>query len=217
MCGPRFHGTTFGHQFVHERSLHLDSHRRGRHPHLVPGMSGSRQRNQVHAADRKYKFAVYASHDGRRHAPVAHVGRVMEGAELGLIDLERAVMAKQQDVILTFFFLLQWQYFIVMFGIFVTMLVGGILGYAFRDKVASTMRTRMFASLGEYGQERAVTDAWDFTQSTVSLSMKSLHLAPMMRRAEQMRRGPGIRARELHKRQKEGRIRGQREILSTHN
>ena len=39
----------------------------------------------------------------------------------------------------------------------------------------------------------------------------------MMRRAEQMRRGPGIRARELHKRQKEGRIRGQREILSTHN
>lgn len=59
------------------------------------------------------------------------------------------------------------QYFIVMFGIFITMLVGGILGYAFRDKVASTMRTRMFASLGEYGQRQAVTDAWDFTQSTV--------------------------------------------------
>jgi len=105
MCGSRFHGTTFGHQFVHERSLHLDSHRRGRHPHLVPGMPGSRQRNQVHAADRK--FGVYACHDGRRHAPIAHVGPITEQRSWGLIDLERAVMAKQQDVILTFFFLLQ--------------------------------------------------------------------------------------------------------------
>jgi len=56
-------------------------------------------------------------------------------------------------------------YFIVMFGIFVTMLVGGILGYAFRSNVALSMRTRMYASLGEYGVNRVVTDAWDFTQS----------------------------------------------------
>lgn len=56
-------------------------------------------------------------------------------------------------------------YFIVMFGIFVTMLVGGILGYAFRANVSLSMRTRMYSSLGEYGYNRAVTEAWDFTQS----------------------------------------------------
>ena len=54
-----------------------------------------------------------------------------------------------------------------MFGIFVTMLVGGILGYAFRANVSLTMRTRMYASLQEYGNNRVVTDAWDFTQSKV--------------------------------------------------
>jgi tetraspanin-11 len=55
-----------------------------------------------------------------------------------------------------------------MFGIFVTMLVGGILGYAFRSNVAVSMRTRMYSSLGEYGVTRVVTDAWDFTQSKAS-------------------------------------------------
>lgn len=54
-----------------------------------------------------------------------------------------------------------------MFGIFVTMLVGGILGYAFRSNVSVSMRTRMYSSLGEYGVNRVVTDAWDFTQSRV--------------------------------------------------
>lgn len=58
-----------------------------------------------------------------------------------------------------------------MFGIFVTMLVGGILGYAFRSNVAVSMRTRMYSSLGEYGVSRVVTDAWDFTQSRVSISI----------------------------------------------
>ena len=48
------------------------------------------------------------------------------------------------------------------------MLVGGILGYAFRANVALSMRTRMYSSLGEYGVNRVVTDAWDFTQSRVS-------------------------------------------------
>lgn len=57
-----------------------------------------------------------------------------------------------------------------MFGIFVTMLVGGILGYAFRANVAVSMRTRMYSSLGEYGVTRVVTDAWDFTQSKVSMN-----------------------------------------------
>lgn len=50
-----------------------------------------------------------------------------------------------------------------------TMLVGGILGYAFRANVALSMRTRMYSSLGEYGSNRLVTEAWDFTQSRVSV------------------------------------------------
>jgi len=58
-------------------------------------------------------------------------------------------------------------YFIVMFGIFVTMLVGGILGYAFHSNVKLSMRTRMYSSLSEYGTTRGTTDAWDFTQSTL--------------------------------------------------
>jgi len=58
-------------------------------------------------------------------------------------------------------------YFIVMFGLFVTMLVGGILGYAFREKVLTTMRTQMYSSVAEYGNEQAVTDAWDTTQTTL--------------------------------------------------
>lgn len=58
-----------------------------------------------------------------------------------------------------------------MFGIFVTMLVGGILGYAFRSNVTVSMRTRMYSSLGEYGVNRLVTDAWDFTQSKVKLNV----------------------------------------------
>ena len=61
-----------------------------------------------------------------------------------------------------------------MFGIFVTMLVGGILGYAFRANVGTSMRTRMYSSLGEYGINRIVTDAWDYTQSTVNINLKFL-------------------------------------------
>lgn len=54
-----------------------------------------------------------------------------------------------------------------MFGIFVTMLVGGILGYAFRAGVSMSMRTRMYSSLNEYGHSNSVTKAWDYTQSIV--------------------------------------------------
>ena len=54
------------------------------------------------------------------------------------------------------------------------MLVGGILGYAFRANVGTSMRTRMYSSLGEYGINRIVTDAWDYTQSTVNINLKFL-------------------------------------------
>lgn len=55
-------------------------------------------------------------------------------------------------------------YFIILFLIFVTMLIGGILGYVFREKVPQTMRQEMHSSLKLYGNRRAVTQAWDLTQ-----------------------------------------------------
>lgn len=56
-------------------------------------------------------------------------------------------------------------YFIALFLIFVTMLVGGILGYVFRGKVETTLRNGMEGSLRFYGNYRPVTEAWDETQT----------------------------------------------------
>lgn len=44
------------------------------------------------------------------------------------------------------------------------MLIGGILGYVFREKVAVTMRQEMQSSLKLYGNRRTITHAWDQTQ-----------------------------------------------------
>jgi tetraspanin-11 len=44
------------------------------------------------------------------------------------------------------------------------MLIGGILGYVFREKVDTTVRNGMLGSLKDYGNYRPVTDAWDETQ-----------------------------------------------------
>ncbi|XP_060531779.1 CD151 antigen [Cylas formicarius] len=55
-------------------------------------------------------------------------------------------------------------YFISLFLIFVTMLIGGILGYVFRGKVEKTIRLGMDRSLNDYGSYKPVTDAWDETQ-----------------------------------------------------
>lgn len=51
-----------------------------------------------------------------------------------------------------------------MFAVFVTMMLGGILGYVFRERVEVTMRQEMLSSLRLYGNRREVTDAWDATQ-----------------------------------------------------
>jgi len=56
-------------------------------------------------------------------------------------------------------------YFIFVFLIFVTMLVGGILGYVFRAKVETTLRNEMIGSIRFYGNNRRVSEAWDETQS----------------------------------------------------
>ncbi|XP_018326784.1 CD151 antigen [Agrilus planipennis] len=55
-------------------------------------------------------------------------------------------------------------YFIVIFIVFVTMLLGGILGYVFREKVGITMRNAMVSSIPSYGRVKSVTNAWDETQ-----------------------------------------------------
>lgn len=44
------------------------------------------------------------------------------------------------------------------------MLIGGILGYVFREKVEYTMRQEMTSSLKLYGTRYQVTHAWDTTQ-----------------------------------------------------
>lgn len=57
-------------------------------------------------------------------------------------------------------------YFILIFLIFVTMLIGGILGYVFREKVSQTMQQEMHSSMTFYGApgRRPITQAWDMTQ-----------------------------------------------------
>lgn len=45
------------------------------------------------------------------------------------------------------------------------MLIGGILGYVFREKVDLTMRQEMFSSIKLYGTRRQITSAWDITQT----------------------------------------------------
>ncbi|XP_063224959.1 tetraspanin-11 [Bacillus rossius redtenbacheri] len=61
-------------------------------------------------------------------------------------------------------------YFMLVFLVFVTMLVGGILGYVFREKVGVTMEQEMQRSLSQYRggeQHKETTDAWDYIQQNV--------------------------------------------------
>lgn len=51
-----------------------------------------------------------------------------------------------------------------MFILFVTLLVGGILGYVFREKVRSSIEKEMLSSLRFYGNREEYTKAWDRTQ-----------------------------------------------------
>jgi tetraspanin-11 len=55
----------------------------------------------------------------------------------------------------------------IVFLIFVTMLVGGILGYVFREKVHTTMEQEMQSTVRTYSRNRAVMRAWDNTQERV--------------------------------------------------
>uniref|UniRef100_A0A224Z905 Tetraspanin n=1 Tax=Rhipicephalus zambeziensis TaxID=60191 RepID=A0A224Z905_9ACAR len=55
-------------------------------------------------------------------------------------------------------------YFIILFMIFITMLVGGILGYVFRNEVDDRMYQEMVMSIPSYKNDSVVTDAWDAVQ-----------------------------------------------------
>lgn len=55
-------------------------------------------------------------------------------------------------------------YFIILFIIFVTMLIGGILGYVFREKVVFTMKQEMTSTIRLYDSRKFVKRAWDETQ-----------------------------------------------------
>jgi tetraspanin-11 len=66
-----------------------------------------------------------------------------------------------------YFLLVLLQYFMIVFLIFVTMLVGGILGYVFHEKVHTTMEQEMQSTLRTYPANRAVKRAWDDTQERV--------------------------------------------------
>lgn len=57
-----------------------------------------------------------------------------------------------------------FQYFTITFLIFVVVLIGGILGFVFREKVQTTMKQEMLSSLKFYGNKRTVTQSWDTTQ-----------------------------------------------------
>lgn len=62
-----------------------------------------------------------------------------------------------------------FQYFIILFLLFVTMLIGGVLGYVFREKLLNTVDREMKSSLRLYGDRKSIRDAWDTTQSTVRI------------------------------------------------
>lgn len=48
--------------------------------------------------------------------------------------------------------------------IFVTILVGGILSFVFREKAAASIEQQMQSSIRYYGNKRPFTEAWDATQ-----------------------------------------------------
>ncbi|XP_013777868.1 CD151 antigen-like [Limulus polyphemus] len=52
-------------------------------------------------------------------------------------------------------------YFIILFMIFIMMLVGGILGYVFRNEVDDHMHREMLTTVRQYMNNTPITEAWD--------------------------------------------------------
>ncbi|KAF7496046.1 Tetraspanin-11 [Sarcoptes scabiei] len=55
-------------------------------------------------------------------------------------------------------------FFVLLFLIFILMLLGGILGYVFRNQVDDRMKREMKITISYYGNDSAITDAWDSVQ-----------------------------------------------------
>ena len=60
------------------------------------------------------------------------------------------------------------QYFIILLVLFVVLLVGGILGYVFNERVEDTITTTMMGELDGYSTRQDIKDAWDAAQMQVS-------------------------------------------------
>ncbi|XP_076311872.1 CD151 antigen-like [Tachypleus tridentatus] len=58
-------------------------------------------------------------------------------------------------------------FFVILFIIFIIMLVGGILGYVFRDEVDEKMKEEMLESIPLYGNDSTVTETWDRVQQNM--------------------------------------------------
>lgn len=58
-----------------------------------------------------------------------------------------------------------FQYYILVFIVFVVMLVGGILQFVFREKIVTTLDRELMAAIPYYGTKPEYTRAWDDTQS----------------------------------------------------
>ncbi|XP_046674296.1 CD151 antigen-like [Homalodisca vitripennis] len=58
-------------------------------------------------------------------------------------------------------------YFIMVLIILVVMLVGGILGYVFREKVRYSMEQEMYSSIKSYNEKKSLRRAWDDTQENL--------------------------------------------------
>ncbi|UYV71617.1 hypothetical protein LAZ67_8003864 [Cordylochernes scorpioides] len=56
-------------------------------------------------------------------------------------------------------------FFIILFMIFIIMMVGGILGYIFRNEVDDRMHSEMLMTIPKYLNNNVITDAWDKVQS----------------------------------------------------
>ncbi|CAG2180329.1 unnamed protein product [Oppiella nova] len=55
-------------------------------------------------------------------------------------------------------------FFVILFFIFILMLIGGILGYVFRNQVDDRMNREMISTVALYNNDTAVTEAWDSVQ-----------------------------------------------------
>uniref|UniRef100_A0A0A9VZB5 Tetraspanin n=2 Tax=Lygus hesperus TaxID=30085 RepID=A0A0A9VZB5_LYGHE len=58
-------------------------------------------------------------------------------------------------------------YALFLFIVLVVMLVGGILGYVFREKVRHTMEVEMYSTIKQYNEKRSIRRAWDDTQDNL--------------------------------------------------